>query len=81
MEPTIDYFDYQSVNDIPKDKEYEVAVICCPNIHHLNAVLEISDVCKTILVEKPGLANTKAWTNTVHRFHNHSILLVKNNLY
>jgi len=81
VEPSVDFFHYKTVNDIPKDKEYDIAVICCPNEHHLNAVLEVSDVCKTILVEKPGLANTAAWNRTVHRFPNHSILLVKNNLY
>ena len=72
---------YKTVNDIPKDKEYDVAIVCCPNTHHLNAVLELTDVCKTILVEKPGLANTAAWNRTVHRFPDHTILLVKNNLY
>lgn len=81
VDPNISSAEYGTVNDIPKDKEYEIAIVCCPNVHHLNAVLELADVCKTILVEKPGLANTKAWNNTVLRFPNHNILLVKNNLY
>ncbi len=72
---------YSTVNDVPKDIEFDIAIICCPNVHHLNAVLELTDVCKVILVEKPGLANTAAWNNVVHRFPNHRILLVKNNLY
>ncbi len=72
---------YSTVNDVPKDIEFDIAIICCPNVHHLNAVLELTDVCKVILVEKPGLANTRAWLNTVHRFPNHRIILVKNNLY
>ena len=81
VEPSADHWHFQIVNDIPKDKKYEVAVICCPNIHHLNAVLEVSDVCKNILVEKPGLANTAAWNRTIERFPHHNIHLVKNNLY
>lgn len=73
--------EYSTVNDVPKHNRYEVAVICCPNVHHLNAVLELSDVCNNILVEKPGLANTLAWRNTIKRFPNHRIAMVKNNLY
>lgn len=73
--------EYSTVNDVPKHLHYDVAVICCPNVHHLNAVLELSDVCRNILVEKPGLANTQAWRNTVTRFPNHNIAMVKNNLY
>lgn len=72
---------YLDVKDIPKDLEFDIAIVCLPNVYHLEAVLEVSDVCKTILVEKPGLANTKAWNNTVHRFPNHRIIMVKNNLY
>lgn len=81
VDPAINVADYNTVNDIPKDREYEVAVICCPNEHHLNAVLELTDVCKNILVEKPGLANTAAWNRVVHSFPNHNIVMVKNNLY
>lgn len=81
VDPARNVAHYKTVNDIPKDKEYDVAVICCPNHHHLNAVLELTDVCKNILVEKPGLANTAAWNRTIARFPNHHIALVKNNLY
>ena len=81
VDPFHTFTDYDTVNDVPKSNEYDIAVICCPNEHHLNAVLELSDVCKNILVEKPGLANTKAWNRTVKRFPNHNIVLVKNNLY
>lgn len=73
--------EYSTVNDIPKTNKYDIAIVCCPNIHHLNAVLELTDVCETILVEKPGLANTKAWNNVIHGFLDHNIFLVKNNLY
>lgn len=72
---------YATVNDVPKDNQYDLAAICLPNIHHLNAVLELSDVTKRILVEKPGLANTDAWRGTIDRFPNHRIVMVKNNLY
>lgn len=81
VDPYAVFADYETVNDVPKSNKYDIAVICCPNAHHLNAVLELSDVCKNILVEKPGLANTRAWNNTIHRFPNHCIVLVKNNLY
>lgn len=72
---------YGHVIDVPKTDKYDIAIVCCPNVNHLCAVLELSDVCKTILVEKPGLANAQAWKNTVHRFPNHRIIMVKNNLY
>lgn len=81
VDPARRYANYKTVNDIPKSNEYEVAVICCPNQHHLNAVLELTDVCKNILVEKPGLANTAAWNRVVHSFPSHNIVMVKNNLY
>lgn len=81
VDPNTVFADYGTVNDIHKSKKFDIAIVCCPNVHHLNAVLELTDVCKTILVEKPGLANTKAWTNTIQRFPHHTILLVKNNLY
>lgn len=72
---------YNTVNEVPKTSRYDVAIVCCPNVHHLNAVLELTDVCETILVEKPGLANTEAWERTIDRFPNHKIVMVKNNLY
>ena len=81
VDPAYSWATYSTVNDIPKDITFDIAIVCCPNVHHLNAVLELTDVCKVILVEKPGLANTRAWLNTVHRFPDHRILLVKNNLY
>lgn len=72
---------YSTVNDVPKTDKYDIAIVCCPNVHHLNAVLELSDVCPVILVEKPGLANSDAWRNTIQRFPHHRIIMVKNNLY
>lgn len=81
VDPVADGATYPTVNDVPKNLKFDVAVVCCPNAHHLNAVLELTDVCKNILVEKPGLANTAAWNRTVHRFPEHNIVMVKNNLY
>jgi len=83
VDPAVKEAAYATVNDVPKNLEFDVAVVCCPNVHHLNAVLELSDVCKNILVEKPGLANTRAWLNTVHRLMEKGVWvsLVKNNLY
>lgn len=83
VDPAVKEAAYSTVNDVPKNIEFDVAVVCCPNVHHLNAVLELSDVCKNILVEKPGLANTRAWINTVYRLMEKDVWvsLVKNNLY
>lgn len=73
---------YENIKDIPKETEYEIAVICTPNIYHLPNVLDLSHHCKKILVEKPGFANPYAWENVQNRLlPDHDITLVKNNLY
>lgn len=81
VDPYAIFAEYQDVKHVPKSNKYDVAIICCPNNYHLEAILELTDVCNTIMVEKPGVANTKAWLNLLHKFPNHKIVLVKNNLY
>ena len=72
---------YTSINNIPKRTEFDIAVICLPNIWHLPTMLTLSDMCKNILVEKPGFLNAEIWKRNLARFPEHNIVLVKNNLY
>jgi len=83
VDPIMQSAEYGSVNDIPKHIQYDIAVVCCPNIHHLPEVLMVSDYCKTILVEKPGFLNSGVWKRNLERpeLKEHHIVLVKNNLY
>lgn len=74
---------YKTVQDLPEEAHYDMAVICLPNIHHLSAMLVVSDFCKTILIEKPGFLNAKIWKRNLAKssLKDHKIVLVKNNLY
>jgi len=73
---------YDVIESIPEGTEYDIAVVCTPNLFHLPDVFSLAPYTKRILVEKPGFANAKAWWRVSKRLMpGHDVTLVKNNFY
>ena len=73
---------YDIIESIPEGTEYDIAIVCTPNLFHLPDVFSLAPYTKRILVEKPGFANAKAWWRVNKRLMpGHDVVLVKNNLY
>jgi predicted dehydrogenase len=70
---------YASVDDIAS--EYDIAVICTPNFTHEVIARTIANKCKIVLVEKPGVQDSKSWSCLVEDFPNTRFMMVKNNQY
>lgn len=60
---------------------YDIAVICTPNWTHESIAREIADKCDIVLIEKPGVENSKAWRNLVRDFPRTRFMMIKNNQY
>ena len=69
---------YKSLNDI---STYDIAVICTPNSTHEEIARTIASKCKIVLVEKPGVIDSKCWQCLVEDFPNTRFMMVKNNQY
>jgi predicted dehydrogenase len=60
---------------------YDIAVICTPNFTHETIARTIASKCKIVLIEKPGLQDSKCWQCLVEDFPNTRFMMVKNNQY
>jgi predicted dehydrogenase len=60
---------------------YDIAVICTPNFTHETIARTIAKNCKIILIEKPGVQDSKAWFCLIEDFTNTRFMMVKNNQY
>ena len=60
---------------------YDIAVICTPNFTHEVIARTIANKCKIVLIEKPGLQDSKCWQCLVEDFPNTRFMMVKNNQY
>jgi predicted dehydrogenase len=61
--------------------EYDIAVICTPNFTHELIARTIASKCKIVLIEKPGVQDSKCWFCLVEDFPNTRFMMVKNNQY
>jgi predicted dehydrogenase len=61
--------------------EYDIAVICTPNFTHELIARTIAARCKIVLIEKPGVVDSKCWQCLVEDFPNTRFMMVKNNQY
>jgi predicted dehydrogenase len=61
--------------------QYDIAVICTPNFTHELIARGIAERCKIILIEKPGVQDSKAWQCLIEDHPNNRIMMVKNNQY
>lgn len=61
--------------------EYDIAVICTPNFTHELVARTIANKCKIVLIEKPGVQDSKCWFCLVEDFPNTRFMMVKNNQY
>jgi predicted dehydrogenase len=61
--------------------EYDIAVICTPNFTHESIARTIAARCKIILIEKPGVVDSKCWQCLTEDFPNTRFMMVKNNQY
>lgn len=60
---------------------YDIAVICTPNFTHELIARTIANKCKIVLIEKPGVQDSKCWFCLVEDFPNTRFMMVKNNQY
>ena len=60
---------------------YDIAVICTPNFTHELIARTIANKCKIVLIEKPGLQDSKCWFCLVEDFPDTRFMMVKNNQY
>jgi predicted dehydrogenase len=60
---------------------YDIAVVCTPNFTHETVARTIAKNCKIILIEKPGVQDSKAWFCLIEDFPNTRFMMVKNNQY
>ena len=60
---------------------YDIAVICTPNFTHELIARTIAKNCKIVLIEKPGVQDSKCWFCLVEDFPNTRFMMVKNNQY
>ena len=70
---------FKNIQDV--SGQYDIAVICTPNFTHEVIAREIAKRCKIILIEKPGVQDSKAWQCLVEDHPNNRIMMVKNNQY
>jgi predicted dehydrogenase len=60
---------------------YDIAVICTPNFTHELIARTIANKCKIVLIEKPGVQDSKCWSCLITDFPNTRFMMVKNNQY
>jgi predicted dehydrogenase len=70
---------FKTADDIVSD--YGIAVICTPNFTHELVARTIAKKCKIVLVEKPGVQDSKCWSCLVEDFPDTRFMMVKNNQY
>ena len=58
---------------------FDMAIICTPNHIHEYYVDRLVDICRVVLVEKPGLKDSKKWAEFFARKQN--LFIVKNNMF
>jgi predicted dehydrogenase len=61
--------------------KYDIAVICTPNFTHELVARTIAKNCKIVLIEKPGVQDSKCWFCLVEDFPDTRFMMVKNNQY
>lgn len=62
-------------------EQYDIAVVCTPNFTHEIVARTIAKNCKIVLIEKPGVQDSKSWFCLIEDFPNTRFMMVKNNQY
>jgi predicted dehydrogenase len=79
---TVDILHKATYKDAADAKgNYDIAVICTPNFTHEEIARTIASKCKIVLIEKPGLQDSKCWQCLVEDFPDTRFMMVKNNQY
>lgn len=60
---------------------FKMAHICTPNFTHESIARDIANHCDIILIEKPGVKDSTAWSNLIRDFPKTRIMMTKNNQY
>ena len=74
-----DYMDVATA--LAEHKWFDTAHICTPNFTHEEVAREISDHCRIVFIEKPGVESALAWYNLVADYPDTRFMMVKNNQY
>lgn len=79
---TVDVLLKATYKDVSQVKDsYDIAVVCTPNFTHEEIARTIASKCKIVLIEKPGLQDSKCWQCLVEDFPDTRFMMVKNNQY
>ena len=62
-------------------EQYDIAVVCTPNFTHEIVARTIAKNCKIVLIEKPGVQDSKSWFCLIEDFPDTRFMMVKNNQY
>ncbi len=74
--------DYSSVDQaLAEDNFYNLIYIGTPNWTHEPIARQVADKTKLLLIEKPGVLNSKSWQQLINDHPSTRIMMVKNNQY
>ena len=60
---------------------FDTVNICTPNFTHAQLTQQVAPYSKIVFVEKPGFANAAEWQDTLSRYPDTRIMMVKNNMW
>jgi predicted dehydrogenase len=60
---------------------FDTVNICTPNFTHAQLTQRVAPYSKIVFVEKPGFANAAEWQDTLSRYPDTRIMMVKNNMW
>lgn len=70
--------DYTSIDSV-SDRKFDLGILCTPNYTHYDYALKLSEICKNVLVEKPGFKDILE-LEALYKLES-KVYIVKNNLY
>ena len=74
--------DFVSVTDALRAHSwFDTAHVCTPNFTHLEIAEQVSAYSKIVFIEKPGVKDSKEWTNLINHRPFTRFMMVKNNMW
>lgn len=71
--------DYDNIEKV--SQSIDIAHVCTPNYTHYELANCAAKISNIVLVEKPGVANSRQWEELLKNNHDSRIMMVKNNQY
>lgn len=73
--------DYINISDAIENNNYDIVYIGTPNWTHELIARQVANNTKLVLIEKPGVIDSKSWQSLIEDHPNTRIMMVKNNQY